>query len=92
MKAVIQENPEQKITTDIEQFDLHLKAAERHRKPEKNHELRKVELYKGPVFMRISWLNDIVSQYEVRTSAANALMRELAKQKTMRVSYSTPRT
>lgn len=53
---------------------------------ERIEELRKaVELYKGPVFMcgrDQLWLNDIVSQYEVRyIKAADALMRELAKQK-----------
>ena len=80
-------NPTLKITTDIEQFDLHLKAAETASgSAERIEELRKaVELYKGPVFMcgrDQLWLNDIVSQYEVRyIKAADALMRELAKQK-----------
>ena len=80
-------NPNLKITTDIEQFDLHLKAAEAvSGSAERIEELRKaVELYKGPVFMcgrDQLWLNDIVSQYEVRyIKAADALMRELAKQK-----------
>ena len=80
-------NPNLKITTDIEQFDLHLKAAEAASgSAERIEELRKaVELYKGPVFMcgrDQLWLNDIVSQYEVRyIKAADALMRELAKQK-----------
>ena len=80
-------NPTLKITTDIEQFDLHLKAAETAAgSAERIEELRKaVELYKGPVFMcgrDQLWLNDIVSQYEVRyIKAADALMRELAKQK-----------
>ena len=64
-------NPNLKITTDIEQFDLHLKAAEAvSGSAERIEELRKaVELYKGPVFMcgrDQLWLNDIVSQYEVR--------------------------
>ena len=66
---------------------LHLKAAEAASgSAERIDELRKaVELYKGPVFMcgrDQLWLNDIVSQYEVRyIKAADALMRELAKQK-----------
>ena len=60
-------NPNLKITTDIEQFDLHLKAAEAvSGSAERIEELRKaVELYKGPVFMcgrDQLWLNDIVSQ------------------------------
>ena len=79
-------NPELKITTDMEQFDKHMKAAElTSNSLERIDELRKaVDLYKGPVFMcgrDQLWLNDIVSQYEVRyIKAADALMRELAKQ------------
>ena len=79
-------NPELKITTDMEQFDKHMKAAElTSNSLERIDELRKaVDLYKGSVFMcgrDQLWLNDIVSQYEVRyIKAADALMHELAKQ------------
>ena len=46
-------NPELKITTDMEQFDKHMKAAElTSNSLERIDELRKaVDLYKGPVFM-----------------------------------------
>lgn len=78
-------NPDMKITTDLEQFDTHIKAANLARDSAvRIDELSQaVELYKGPVYMRGRdqiWMKDIISQYEVRyIKAVDALMRELAK-------------
>lgn len=78
-------NPELKVTTDIQQFETHLRTAETTKKPEEKLEaLRKaVDLYRGPVFFHgrdQMWLNDIVSHYEVRyIKAVDALMHELEK-------------